>query len=507
MSKPEIPTIQNVTAGRAVRCAAERAPEKVAISFEDRSLTYRDLADRISRVAALSSEKWELGAGDRVVLLAPNCIEYAELLFGLTEMGVVVATLNPSLTSSELKKIVADCDPTLVIAHNELRDVVDSALPSETFGGNQTDLIEDIQPIDNYPAITEEHPFVIGYTSGTTGDPKGVVLSHRSRTWTLMAMGVEWGCFGPNDDFLLMTPLFHAAGFVFLAAPLMFGGTVTITRSFDVDRAITLLSSDRHTGVFLVPTMIHRMLDSLAESNIPFPGETLKTVISNAAALPQATKEKVVNQWGEGLLHETYGATEYGIVTNIRPEDQLLKEDSVGTPFANMEAQIRDQDGRVINGEGTGLLYARGPSTFSGYWRNPAETRKAVQDGWVTVGDVARRDKDGCYYIVDRAKDMVVSGGVNIYPREIEKVLMALPDVVECAVIGVPDSEWGERLRAFVVAADSARLTSFQIIEHCRNHLASAKIPRDILFTDDLPKNASGKVLKNRLRERKTREQ
>ena len=144
-----------------------------------------------------------------------------------------------------------------------------------------------------------------------------------------------------------MTPLFHAAGFVFLAAPLMFGGTVTITRSFDVDRAITLLSSDRHTGVFLVPTMIHRMLDSLAESNIPFPGETLRTVISNAAALPQATKEKVVNQWGEGLLHETYGATEYGIVTNIRPEDQLLKEDSVGTPFANMEAQIRDQDGML----------------------------------------------------------------------------------------------------------------------------------------------------------------
>lgn len=494
---------QIVTVGRAVRCAAARDPQKTAISFEGQRLPYGALAEHIARVATLSMECWNLKAGDRVILLAPNCLEYAEILFGLTETGVVVVTLNPTLTTRELEAIILDCEPRLIITHPDIKAALDFGVPVVQIGAQYRELLDKARAATQFPAINETDPFVIGYTSGTTGTPKGVVLSHRSRAWTLMGMGVEYNCFGIDDNFLLLTPLFHAAGFVFLAAPLMFGATVTLEKSFDLERAVQALTTGNHTGVFLVPTIFHRILSEASNVIEKTPNPYLKTIISNASALPQTSKENIIQLWGPDRLHETYGATEYGIVTNIRPKDQLRKLNCVGTPFPNMEVQLRNDEGAVVEGEGVGAIYARGPSTFSEYWRNPEETRGAKIDEWVTVGDIARRDSEGYYYIIDRKKDMVVSGGVNIYPSEIEKVLYDMLGVSECAVIGTEDPEWGERLHAFIVPAGKLNsLDKSSVINHCRDHLASLKVPREISFVESLPKNATGKILKRELRKK-----
>jgi long-chain acyl-CoA synthetase len=226
----------------------------------------------------------------------------------------------------------------------------------------------------------------------------------------------------------------------------------------------------------------------------------IKAIISNAAALPQASKERFAALWGNRLLHETYGSTEAGIVTNIRPADQLRKQNSCGTPFPLIEIELRNDEGREVETGHVGELFCRGPYTFNGYWNRPQETAETLRDGWVTVGDMAYKDEEGFYHIVDRKKDLVISGGVNIYPREIENVIAGLAGVREVAVVGLPDSEWGEALHAFIVPAKDAALTSESVTQACRTQLSGYKVPRGVSFVDDLPRNGAGKILKTALR-------
>ncbi|MEO7787913.1 MAG: AMP-binding protein, partial [Sphingomicrobium sp.] len=219
---------------------------------------------------------------------------------------------------------------------------------------------------------------------------------------------------------------------------------------------------------------------------------------ANAAPLPQAMKEKIIPYFGETVLNELYAATETGLVYNLRPKDQLRKISCVGTTFPHCEAEVRRDDGSICNADEVGELWSRSPVLFNGYWNRPEETAKAIRDGWVSVGDMARRDSEGFLYIVDRLKDMIISGGVNIYPREVEELLFTHPDIADVAVIGVPDERWGERLKAFVVA--SAPLSADALSSFCTGKIASYKIPRDVELVDALPRNANGKVLKTELR-------
>ena len=226
----------------------------------------------------------------------------------------------------------------------------------------------------------------------------------------------------------------------------------------------------------------------------------LRTIMSNAAALPQALKEKIVDYWGPGLLHETYGSTEAGIVTNLRPRLQLEKPGCVGPPFALNEVRLLDEAGNEVGDGEVGELYSRSPYLFNGYFGRPEETAAAMRDGWVSAGDLARRDADGHYFIVDRRKDMVVSGGLNVYPREIEEVLQAHPAVREAAVIGVPDEHWGERLRAYIVPARERHVDGAALEAYCRERLAGYKVPKEFREIAALPRNVGGKVLKKELR-------
>ena len=324
-----------------------------------------------------------------------------------------------------------------------------------------------------------------------------MLLSHRSRALTFLAMAGEYGCFGPDDHFLAIAPLCHGAGFAFAAAALAFGGQVTLFDGGDPDRLLRRLSEGDITGVFVVPTHVARLAQLPDATLARHRRHGLKTIISNAAALPQHAKAFAQQQFGAGLLHETYGSTEAGIVTNIRPEDVMRKPGSVGLPFANMEVEIRREDGSIAAPGETGELFARGPTAFSGYWRRPEETAETIREGWITVGDLAMADDEGFITILDRKKDLIISGGINVYPREVETVIGQLPGVREVAVVGLPDREWGERLHAFVVAADVAES---DVIASCRERLAGFKCPRGVTFVDALPRNAAGKLLKRELK-------
>lgn len=481
-----------LTIGRTIRCAARR-PDRIAIRHGDAALSYRELVRRMDKVAHLAREHYRLAPGDRVLLIAPNHLNYLEIVAGLAEAGVIVATLNPALAPAELAAIAEDCEPRLAIAAPEIDT---GGLPTLRLGEDYDSLLARAADRPIPSSAQEGDAFALAYTSGTTGAAKGVLLSHRSRTLTFMSMAAEYGCFGPEDHFLAIAPMCHGAGFAFAAAPLAFGGTVTLFDGGDPEQLIGRLGRGDVTGIFVVPTHVARMA-ALSPQPVR---HGLKTIISNAAALPQASKAFVIDRFGPGLLHETYGSTEAGIVTNIRPDELLARPGSVGLPFPNMEVELRDETGAaVVSGE-VGELFARGPTGFSGYWRRPGETAEAMRDGWITVGDLATRDADGFITILDRKKDMVISGGMNVYPREVETVLTALPGVREAAVIGVPDPEWGERLHAFIVAEGGASDPAM-IDAACRDRLAGYKRPRGISFVPELPRNAGGKVLKRVLRE------
>lgn len=352
-------------------------------------------------------------------------------------------------------------------------------------------------------SVGEETPFALAYTSGTTGLPKGVLLSHRSRAVTFMAMAAEYRCFGPQDNFLALAPMCHGAGFVFACAALFFGGTTTLFSAQDGEAIVRRIARGDITGVFMVPTHFARIFALPPETLARYRGHGLRTIISNAAALPQRLKEAAIDYFGEALLHETYGSTEGGIVTNIRPEDLRRKPGSVGHPFANMEVKLVRADGSIADVGEPGELLCRGPTSFAGYWQRPDDTAAAVIHGWVTVGDIAVADADGFITIIDRKKDMVVTGGVNVYPREIENIIGALPGVQEVAVVGAPHPEWGESLHAFIVQADGDAIVDTEaVMSACRNQLAGFKVPRAVSIVAELPRNAGGKILKKELRER-----
>jgi acyl-CoA synthetase (AMP-forming)/AMP-acid ligase II len=493
-----------LTIGQGIRDAAARFPGRAALVDGTDILTYRELVGRMARLAHATEALFSIKSGDRVALIAPNSWRYVEVVAGLSDLGAIVATLSPRLTAGELTEIIADCDPALII--------IDPALPTAhqldwsrecpilVLDDRYEALLASASDIPLRRSIDPTAPFALAYTSGTTGKPKGVLLPHRSRALTFRAMAEVYGCFGPQDNFLAMAPMCHGAGFVFACAGLFFGATTTLFGGGDPEAMLERIAKCDISGVFVVPTQLTRLFDLPQSALDKARTHNLRSIISNAAALAQPLKEQAVDLFGSGLLNESYGSTEGGIVTNISPDDILARSGSVGLPFPYVEIELRRADGSRTDPDEPGELYSRSPTSFAGYWRRPEATAETLVDGWVTVGDIAVADAEGYITIVDRKKDMVVSGGLNIYPREVENVIAALDGVREVAVIGRPDREWGEVLTAYIVRRKGAMLAPEAVIATCRQQLASYKVPRDITFIGELPRNVGGKVLKSVLR-------
>jgi len=502
---PELPfSFQHLSLPGGVRAAMERNPSKIALKHRDQTRTYRELLARIDQVCGGMLADLGLQHGQHAAIAAANSIEYLEIVLGASQAGIGTATINPRLSPAEIAAICDDAEARVLFVDERTAEALQGQKLSTVqrtivIGQGFDDWLSHCAPLEQLPEVAEWDTFTIPYTSGTTGKPKGVLVPHRSRVISLYAMAVEYGCFTPDDRFLAIAPICHGAGMIFALAPIFFGGYAEIMDKFEPEEVIRKFKSEKITGFFGVPTHFHAIFalepGFLEEER----SATLHTIISNAAALPQAMKEKIIGHFGQ-ILHETYGSTEASIVSNLRPADQLRKQACVGQAFPGTLIEIRREDGSICEPDEVGELFVQSSCLFNGYWKRPDETAEAFQEGWVTVGDLAKKDAEGHLYIVDRIKDMVISGGINIYPRDIEEVLAQCPEVSDGAVIGVPDEKWGERLKAFIVRSPGSEIDADSVQAFCDGRISAMKIPKDIEFIDVLPRNASGKVLKTELR-------
>lgn len=471
-----------------VREFAVSSPDAIAVVDGDRRLTYRGLDDRSSRLANVLLEAG-LRPGERVAVLLGNRMEYPEIACGVAKAGLVMVPLNPRLTATEAAYILGHSGSKALIMDEALAALVDDP-PKVTLriGRSYDAALATVSGVDPRIGTADGDPFCVAYTSGTTGRPKGVVISHRSRSLTFYGAALEWGL-GAGRRTIAVAPMYHGAGFAFGYAPVHTGGTVAMLRAWDPEALLAMIERERAQSVFLVPTHAH-MLRAAGLGKYDL--SSLDTLYFNAAALPGPLKEWVLDAFPGVGVHELYGSTEAGIVTNCRPADARRKIGSVGTPWFMTEV-------RIVDGE----LFSRSPYLMNGYLDDPEATAACLtEDGFLTSGDIVERDEDGFIRIVDRKKDMIISGGVNIAPREVEEVIAAFPGVAEAAVVGLADERWGEQVAAFVVTLPGAHVDQAALEAFCRTRLSGTKIPRRVEFVPALPRNAAGKVLKRELKER-----
>ena len=500
----------NIAGG--IREFALASPQATAVIDGDRTLTFGALDERASRLGSRLLSRG-LKPGERVAVLLGNRLEYPEIAAGIAKAGLVMVPLNPRLTPAESRYILEHSGARALVVDDALAavagDIDDLALTVLSIGG--TSLGPDYEaelaassPRDPGMPVAEQDPFCIAYTSGTTGRPKGVVISHRSRALTFYLSALEWGL-GPGRTSAAVAPMYHGAGFAFGYAPVFCGGTVTMLRHWDPEEFLALTARDRVQSTFLVPTHA-QMLRGLGEGVVARHDlSALDTLYFNASALPWHLKEWVMQEFPGRGIHELYGSTEAGIITNLRPADQFRKPGSVGHAWFMTELRVVDDAGNPVGPGEPGELFSRSPFLMNGYHDNPEATADCTtEDGFLTCGDVVIRDDEGYVHIVDRKKDLIISGGVNVYPREIEDVLAGHAAVADSAIVGVPSETWGEEVAAFIVLRPGATATDAELEAHCRTALAGFKVPRRWTVVDALPRNAAGKVLKRELRDQST---
>jgi acyl-CoA synthetase (AMP-forming)/AMP-acid ligase II len=507
-----LPRGADLNIANGVREFAVAASGHTAVIDGDRTLTYAALNDRSNRVAT-AMLKAGVQPGERIAVLLGNRLEYPEVAAGLAKAAIPMVPLNPRLTPAEVRYILEHSESRGLILDNALTGIAGDAvsdlgldivlsMDGEQLGPSYEEALATAQPVDPAVPVAETDPFCVAYTSGTTGKPKGVVISHRSRCLTFFCTALEWGL-GPGRRTIAVAPMYHGAGFAFAYAAVFTGGTVSMLRKWDPEALLDLAVRDRAQTVFLVPTHA-QMLRALPPGQLAARDlSALETMYFNAAPMPMALKEWVMDTWPHIGLHECYGSTEAAVVSDLRPADQRRKPGSVGPPWFMTDVRLYDLEGQIVEPPGEGILYSRSPFLMNGYLKDESATRECTtEDGYLTAGDVARIDDDGCIYIIDRVKDLIISGGVNVYPREVEEVLFKHADVADVAVIGTPDDQWGEAVAAVIAPRTGTTITEAELDAWCRRDLAGYKVPRRYILVDSLPRNASGKILKRDLRER-----
>ncbi|MEV0149894.1 MULTISPECIES: long-chain-fatty-acid--CoA ligase [unclassified Nonomuraea] len=498
---------------------ARSTPDAVALRMDGVDRTYREVDARVTRLAHALRERG-VDRGDRVAVLTFNGLETVETYFACARLGAVCVPLNFRLHADEVAYQLADSGAVLAVVEAALVPAFAQAWKDAPAvrhclvageGGEPAGNIERYEdalraaPATDVDVVADLHaPAFIMYTSGTTGRPKGAVLTHYNLLIQTMSRIAHVGLPPDCRTWLINTPLFHIGGLAALLSSVLLGARTVIARSgrFDPAGTVDLLERERIGFCFLVPAQWQAVCDvpGIKDRDL----SSLRMISWGGAPATRTLLHRMIDTFPDAKLSSTFGQTECSAVTTVlRGEDALRKLGSVGTPMLNVEVRVVDEQMNDVPQGEIGEIVYRGPSIMSGYWNKPAETAEAFAGGWFHSGDLVRQDEDGYIYVVDRLKDMIISGGENIYCAELEEAISAHPKVAEVAVVGVPDDRWGETPLAVVVPARSSDSpTAEEIGQWCRSRLAAYKVPRHLAVLPELPRNASGKVRKNELRER-----
>lgn len=502
---------------------AGKLGDKPAYFFMDKASTYAELDAAVTKFAS-GLEKLGVKKGDHIALLLGNSPHFVISLYGALRLGATVIPVNPIYTADEIGYILHNGDVKVVVGldlmlplaekmHHQMPKVEHFIIcESGQSEGSEADLSKltlgsKMKPFTHVvgsgeldfigPEISDEEVAVILYTSGTTGKPKGAMLTHKNLYSNAKDVS-DYLKMNEEDRVITALPMFHVFCLtVALNAPLMNGGTMIIVPRFS-PAEIFRIARKYETTVFAgVPTM-YNFLFQYPEGN-PEDLKTLRLCISGGASLPVALLQNFEKKFNV-MVSEGYGLSEASPVTCFNPLDRPRKPGSIGTSIINVENKVVNELGEEVSPGDVGELIVRGPNVMAGYYKMPEETAATIRDGWLYTGDLARMDDEGYFYIVDRKKDMILVGGYNVYPREVEEVLYKHPDIVEVVVLGVPDPNFGEAVRCYVVSKNP-ELTEAQLIDYCSEHLAKYKVPRAIEFLEELPKNTTGKILRRALKD------
>lgn len=511
-------TMKSLTVDQCIRFHARNIPNKIAIGDRQSQWTYAQLDARIDRVAGVLLNLG-LKKGDRLAVLLRNRVEWAEILLACARSGVICVPINNRFMDAEVGYVLEHSGASAIITEAALAPRIESlrsqlsSIPSDRYlmVGEQVlpqyvgyeDIISRNQSqVSDLPAVTEDDCWYLGYTSGTTGRPKAVIINHRCRVLAAGYAAIEFGV-TDEDKTLLVMPLFHSNGIFFMFMLLYVGGTVHVVEGFDPVATLQAVSEYRITLISLVPTMYAMILALPDDQRSGYRLDSLRVTLSSSAPLLAKTKEEMMQFFPGASIYEFYGSTEASFVTCLKPRDQERKLRSVGQPFFATEVRLLDPDGHDVPVGAVGELWSRSAmQSFDGYYKDPDATRSAyLEGGWFSAGDMAMRDDEGYLYIVDRKKDLIISGGENVYPTEVENVLSRHPAILEVAVIGVPDDVWGDRVCAVVCVRQGHSLSLEALRCWAKERMADFKCPRQLLLWGELPKGPTGKLLRRNIRD------
>ena len=486
------------------RNAVTNWPDKVAAIHEDREFTYAELDASVRHLAANLAERWRIGPGERVAILMPNCIEFVITYLAILHTGGTALTINIRLQPQEVEFILGDAQPSLWVVHKSTKKLADRLgnLPpsikdtilvglDDTFEALCAGHVGDIEP----PAVAADDTAAIIYTSGTTGRPKGVMISHGNVVFNAASCLAGFG-YEHDERHMLVVPLFHVTGLnTILPGTIRSGGTVVIAHTASPKEILALVERHRVNTFCGVPTTFIMMETMKGIEAMDL--ECLRMIGYSGAPMPIEAVRKLREQVPRAELHNFYGLTETTSMSTVLPSDIAVERaDSIGLPVPNTELAILDDGGAAVPTGEIGELCLKGDNVFKGYFNRPDATRDSFVNGWFRTGDLATIDAAGLVTLQGRKKEMIIVGGENVYPVEVETIICSHPKVLEAAVVGIPHAVFGELVKAAVVPRPGETLTEAEIKKLCVQNLASFKVPTAVVFMESLPRNPSGKVVK-----------
>jgi len=503
--------------GQILKVNARKFPNTIALKDREREFTYPQLNRRVNKLAD-SLLKLGLQKGDKVAVLMENSIEIVEIFLATAKTGLIIVPINFRLVGHEVSYIVNNSDARALIVHDEFAPVV-QAIKTELPNINTDhyfvvgDAQDDFEPYENLIAqgadsepdavVKPEDTWILIYTSGTTGQPKGVLRSHESHIAFYLINAIDFG-FNAHDICMNVMPLCHINSTYFTFTFTYIGATVYIhpARSFRPEEILKIIEKEKISFISLIPTHYNLILN-VSEEARKADIRSIKKLLCSSAPVRQKVKQEIMEFFPGVQLYEGYGSTEAGIVTVLKPEDQMRKLGSIGNESLGTDfIKLLDENGAEVGVGEVGELYSRGPMLFDGYYKMPEKTKASFHGEWFSAGDMATRDADGFYQIVDRKDNMIITGGEHVYPSELEEIIGGHEKVFDVAVLGVPDEKWGEKVIAVVIPKDE--VSEKEIINHCRPQMAGYKCPKQVSFIkpEEMPRTATGKILHRILREK-----